>query len=69
MYSNWGKITKETVEKINNSVVYKSDYYARFISCDTLPDPNKARIKKDKYFWCNKGQYKKWKNEQKNKLT
>jgi len=46
VYSNWGKITKETAEKINNNVVNKSDYYAKFIPCDTLPDPNNKNKKR-----------------------
>jgi len=35
---------------------------AKFTALDNLPDPNKAWIKEESWFWCNFDQYAKWKN-------
>ncbi len=42
---------------------------ATFVHYDNLPDPNLSWIKKKKWFWCDKKQYKIWKKEMKRKKT
>jgi len=40
---------------------------ATFVHSDTLPNPDKAYIKRSRSFWCNKDQYKAWKKAQREK--
>lgn len=59
------QITQQDIIAYQKRIEEEKISEAKFIPYDDLPDPNLSWIKKKKWFWCDKEQYKIWKREMK----
>ncbi|KAA0992688.1 hypothetical protein [Dyadobacter aurulentus] len=57
------KMTHSDLESYQSMNSKKKSLSGHFIRSDNLPDPDKSWLKKRKWFWCDKKEYKRWKQD------